>query len=125
MAIEEAPQRADTDLHAFLRKRRLDLHERDVRRLLDEREDQPGMRLDAAERRSPPSAFGRASPCVRSRTHQRIALEALTVPPLILQCVGFAGESREATGRASRSSLSAPLSGESRRLVSPRGRGNL
>src|SRR5215207_4804826 len=30
------------------------------------------------ERRSPPSAFGRASPCRRSNPRQRIALDALT-----------------------------------------------
>src|SRR4051794_29294290 len=30
------------------------------------------------ERRSPPSALGRASPCVRSKARQRIALDALT-----------------------------------------------
>ena len=55
---------------AFLRKRRLDLHEGDVRRLLDEREDQPGMRLDAA--RAAVSA---------ERLRPRVALCALARAP--------------------------------------------
>ena len=52
--------------------------DRDVGRLVEKGEDRRGMRLDPSERRSPPSALGRASPCSRSRRRQRLTLAAFT-----------------------------------------------
>ena len=76
---EETPERAVADREAAARECSPQLLERDIRRLLDKREDQAGPRASMRpERRSPPRAFGRASPCMHSRARQRIALDALT-----------------------------------------------
>src|SRR5215211_7537393 len=58
------------------------------------------------ERRSPPSAFGRASPCRRSNPRQRIALDALT-PKRCAACLHESPPAIAASTRVLRSSDSA------------------
>src|SRR4051794_16673730 len=58
------------------------------------------------ERRSPPSALGRASPCLRSKLRQRIALDALT-PKRCAACLHETPPAIAASTRVLRSSESA------------------
>jgi hypothetical protein len=76
-ALEEALQRADAGPDALLGKPGLKLAKRDVRRLVQQREDQPAIALDAPDRRSPPSVLGPKLPSRRRRSAQRMALAAL------------------------------------------------
>ena len=75
---EETPERAVADREAAARGVYPQLLERDIRRLLDKREDQAGPRLNASRAPVAARAFGQASPCMHSRARQRIALDALT-----------------------------------------------